>query len=185
MSISRFGSSSKNQSLSNVDKKYVDQKFMTLSTNLALKANKIGDTLTGDLYLSCENDDERSFGIKGIIEGKSASYLLGDNSHQICHNYGHPIKFAAFHGHNFTSSCGDICKLGGSDSTNSHFYNDIIMNEKCISDLHNPKLPQDAATKNYVDARYVKNNVGYVPDLNTNSENSSGFIVSASSKHNG
>ena len=70
MSISRFGSSSKNQSLSNVDKKYVDQKFMTLSTNLALKANKIGDTLTGDLYLSCENDDERCFGVKGISEGK-------------------------------------------------------------------------------------------------------------------
>ena len=184
MSVSRFGSSSKNQSLDNVDKKYVDQKFMTLSTNLALKANKIGDTLTGDLYLSCENDDERSFGIKGITEGKSASYLLGDYSHQIRYNYGHPIKFAAIHGYKFTSSCGDVCKLGGSDSTNSHFYNDIVMNDKCISDLHNPKSPQDAATKKYVDARYVKNNVGYVPDLNTNSDNSSGFIVSASSERN-
>ena len=58
------------------------------------------------------------------------------------------------------------------------------MNDKCISDLHNPKLPQDAATKNYVDAKYVKNNVGYVPDLNTNSDNSSGFIVCASSERN-
>ena len=60
-----------------------------------------------------------------------------------------------------------------------------MMNDKCISDLHNLKLPQDAATKNYVDARYVKNNVGYVPDLNTNSDNNSGFIVSASSERNG
>ena len=185
MSVSRFGSSSKNQSFDNVDKKYVDQKFMTLSTNLALKVDKSGDTLTGDLYLSCENDNERSFGIKDITEGKTASYLLGDYSHQIRYNYGHPMKFAAIHGYKFTSSCGDVCKLGGSDSTNSHFYNDIIMNDKCISDLHNPKLPQDAATKNYVDARYVKNNVGYVPDLNTNSENNSGFIVSASSECNG
>ena len=156
---------------------------MTLSTNLALKANKIGDTLTGDLYLSCENDDERCFGIKDISEGKTASYLLGDYSHQIRYNYGHPMKFAAIHGYKFTSSCGDVCKLGGSDSTNSHFYNDILMNDKCISDLHNPKLPQDAATKNYVDARYVKNNVGYVPDLATNSDNNSGFIVSASSEY--
>src|SRR5271156_1644685 len=184
MSVSRFGSSSKNKSFDKVDKKYVDQKFMTLSTNLALKANKNGDTLTGDLYLSCENNDERSFGIKDITEGKSVSYLLGDCAHQIRYNYGNPMKFAAIHGHKFTSSCGDVCKLGGSDNTNSHFYNDILMNDKCISDLHNPKLPQDAATKNYVDARYVKNNVGYVPDLNTNNASSSGFIVSASSERN-
>src|SRR5271165_6128476 len=185
MSVSRFGSSGKNQSVVNVDKKYVDQKFMTLSTNLAVKVDKSGDTLTGDLYLSCENDDERSFGIKNITEGKSISYLLGDYAHQIRYNYGHPIKFAAIHGYKFTSSCGDVCKLGGSDSTNSHFYNDVIMNDKCKSDLHNPKLRQDAATKNYVDTRYVKNNAGYVPDLNSNSDNSSGFIVSASSDRNG
>ena len=70
MSVSRFGSSSKNQSFDNVDKKYVDQIFMTLSTNLAVKVDKSGDTLTGDLYLSCENDDERCLGIKDITEGK-------------------------------------------------------------------------------------------------------------------
>src|SRR5271167_3324235 len=95
------------------------------------------------------------------------------------------MKFAAIHGYKFTSSCGVVCKLSGSDSTNSHFYNDIIMNDKCRSDLHNPKLPQDAATKDYINTRYVKNNVGYVPDLNTNSDNNSGFIVSASSERNG
>ena len=158
---------------------------MTLSTNLALKANKNGDTLTGDLYLSYENNNERSFGIKDISEGKSVSLLLGDYANQIRYNYGHPMKFAAVHGYKFTSLCGDVCKLGGSDSTNSHFYNNIMMNDKCISDLHNPKLPQDAVTKDYVDTRYVKNNVGYVPDLNTNSDNNSEFIVSASSERNG
>ena len=46
MSVSRFGSSSENQSFESVDKNYVDQKFRTLSTNLALKINQIGDTLT-------------------------------------------------------------------------------------------------------------------------------------------
>src|SRR5271165_3205107 len=78
MSVSRFGNSNKNQLFDNVDKNYVDQKFVTQSTNLALKVNKSGDTLIGDLYLSCENDDERCFGIKDITEGKSISYLLGD-----------------------------------------------------------------------------------------------------------
>src|SRR5271155_4562366 len=184
MSISRFGSSSKNQSFKSIDKNYVDQKFMMLGTNLALKVNKIGDTLTGDLYLSCENNNERSFGIKDITDGKSVSCFLGDYANQIHYNYGHPMKFAAIHGYKFTSSCGNVCKLGGSDSTNSHFYNDIIMNDKFISDLHNPKLPQDAATKNYVDTRYVKNNVGYVPDLFTNSGTNSGFTVTTSSERN-
>src|SRR5271165_6390683 len=155
---------------------------MTLSTNLAVKVDKNGDTLTGDLYLSCENDNERSFGIKDITEGKSVSCLLGDCANQIRYNYGHPIKFAAIHGYKFTNSCGDVCKLGGSDSTNSHFYNDIIMNDKCISDLHNPSAKQDAATKNYVDSRWIKSNVGYVPNLTSNS-NKNGFIVSASSEY--
>src|SRR5271165_6870398 len=104
MSVSRFGSSGKNQSVVNVDEKYADQKFMTLSTNLAVKVDKSGDTLTGDLYLSCDNDNERSLGIKDIAEGKSISYLLGDFAHQIRYNYGHPIKFAAIHGYKFTSS---------------------------------------------------------------------------------
>src|SRR5271157_3075811 len=182
MSVSRFGSSSKNQSFDNVDKKYVDQKFMTLSTNLAVKVDKNGDTLTGDLYLSCENDNERVFGIKDITEGKSISYLLGDFAHQIRYNYGHPIKFAAIHGYIFTSSCGDVCKLGGSDSTNSHFYNDIIMSDKCITELHNPNAEQDAATKNYVDTRGIKSTVGYVPNLTSNT-NKNGFRVSASSDY--
>ena len=48
---------------------------MTLSIKLALIANKIGETLTANLYLFCENDDEKSFGIKDIAGGKSASYL--------------------------------------------------------------------------------------------------------------
>src|SRR5271169_486003 len=180
MSVSKFGSSNKNQSSGNVDKKYVDQKFITLSTSLAVKVDKSGDTMTGDLKLLLGDDQLRTFGVLDIATGKSVSLLLGDFAHEIRYNWGNPVKFAGIHGYKFTSSCGDVCKLGGSDSTNSHFYNDIIMSDKCISDLHNPKLPQDAATKNYVDARYVKNNVGYVPDLNTNNDSSSGFIVSAS-----
>ena len=177
MSVSKFGNSSDKSPTSSLDKKYVDQKFMTLSTSLAVKVDKSGDTMTGDLKLLLGDDQLRSFGVSDIKTGKSVELLLGDFAHQIRYNWGNPVKFAAIHGYKFTSSCGDVCKLGGSDSTNSHFYNDVIMNDKCISDLHNPKLPQDAATKSYVDARYVKNNVGYVPDLNTNSD-FSGFIVS-------
>jgi len=182
MSVSKFGNSSDKSPTSSFDKKYVDQKFMTLSTNLAVKVEKSGDTLTGDLYLSCENDHERSFGVKGISEGKSVGLLLGDFAHQIHYNFGHPLQFSAIHGYKFTSSCGDVCKLGGSDSTNSLFFGNIVMSDKCITELRNPNAEQDAATKYYVDTRGIKNNVGYVPNLTSNS-NKNGFIVSASSEY--
>src|SRR5271165_2936590 len=132
MSVSRFGSSSKNQSFDNVDKNYVDQKFMTLSTNLALKVDKSGDALTGDLKIS--------------------------------------------------TPAGDVCHLGKSDSIKSLFFGDIAMSDKYITELHNPNAKQDAATKNYVDTRWIKSNVGYVPNLTSNS-NKNGFIVSASSEY--
>ena len=58
------------------------------------------------------------------------------------------------------------------------------MNDKSITDLHNPSAKQDAATKSYVDTRWIKSNVGYVPNLTSN-ENKNGFIVSASSEYFG
>src|SRR5271169_5265461 len=181
MSVSKFGNSSDKSPTSSFDKKYVDHKFMMLSTNLAVKVDKSGDTLTGDLYLSCENDHKRSFGVKGISEGKSVELLLGDFAHQIHYNYGHPLQFSAIHGYKFTSSCGDVCKLGGSDSTNSLFFGNIVMSDKCITELRNPIAEQDAATKNYVDTRGIKSNVSCVPNLTSNS-NKNGFIISASSE---
>ena len=53
MSVNIFGLSGGSRLSSDVDKKYVDQKFVTLSTNLATKASKSGDTLQGDLNMDC------------------------------------------------------------------------------------------------------------------------------------
>ena len=126
MSVNIFGSSGKKVS-SGLNKNYVDQKFKTLSTNLATKVDKTGDTISGSLSIL------------------------------------------------------NVCQLGG-DNTKSLFYNDIVMNDKSITDLHNPSAKQDAATKNYVDTRWIKSNVGYVPNLTSNT-NKNGFIVSASSEY--
>ena len=114
-------------SSSGTNNKYVDQKCKTLSTNLATKVNKTGDTISGNLNIL------------------NACQLCGDN-------------------------------------TKSLFYSDIVMNDKCITNLHNPNEKQDAATKHYVDTRYIKSIVGYVPNLTAN-RNKNGFIVSASSEY--
>ena len=55
MSVNIFGSSGSGDRSSGacdaVDKKYVDQKFATLSTNLATKVNKSGDAMSGNLNM--------------------------------------------------------------------------------------------------------------------------------------
>src|SRR5271155_319828 len=126
MSVNIFGSNGANDS-SALNNKYVDQKFKTLSANLATKVNKTGDTISGNLNIL------------------------------------------------------NVCQLGG-DNTKSLFFTDIVMNNKFITNLRNPNEKQDAATKHYVDTRYIKSIVGYVPNLTSNA-NKNGFIVSASSKY--
>src|SRR6218665_2942366 len=62
-----------------------------------------------------------------------------------------PIPLISTHG--FLFKLGDnIIRFGKSSSDlRTHAYQDIVMKEKHIVDLHDPVNVQDAATKNYVD----------------------------------
>jgi hypothetical protein len=182
MSVNIFGSSGGDGKIE-VDKKYVDQKFTTLSSNLATKVNRSGDTISGDLNILVHGDKSRTFGITDINTGQSVSLLLGNTDNQVRHNFGQPIKIAASYGTKFTCPAGDVCRLGVQTDARARFLKDIIMNNNFITGLHDPKEDQDAATKNYVDTRFIKSNVGYVPDLNSNNRNPSGFVVSASHEY--
>jgi len=53
------------------------------------------------------------------------------------------------------------------------------MNNKYIAGLRDPVSDHDAATKQYVDGKFVKNNMGYIPHLESN-YNLTGFIASCS-----
>jgi hypothetical protein len=198
MSVNIFGSSVSVQTAGE-NTKYVDQKFGTLSSNLATKVDKSGNTVSGDLNIILQNDNLRTFGVADIKEGKSVSLLLGDISNQIRYNCGRPVEIYADHGTKFTSGAGDVCQLGYNTDSKARFFKDIIMNDNYITNLRDPKDGQDAANKQYVDAKiksiifpnveetvgsaegrkHVKNNVGLIPDLSSNHKNKSGFIVSA------
>src|SRR5207245_2170660 len=59
---------------------------------------------------------------------------------------------------------------------------EINMNDNFISHLLDPQDKQDATTKGYVDRKRTKNNVGYVPQLNSNNNNKYGFTVTTNSE---
>src|SRR5882757_5118868 len=67
------------------------------------------------------------------------------------------------------------------DGSNSMTGNMNLGTHKIIN-VTDPTLLQDASTKNYVDTRVIKNQVGFIPSLQSNSTNRNRFIASASSE---
>src|SRR5882757_10226161 len=67
------------------------------------------------------------------------------------------------------------------DGSNSMTGNMNLGTHKIIN-VTDPTLLQDASTKNYVDTRVIKNQVGFIPILQSNSTNRNRFIASASSE---
>jgi hypothetical protein len=177
MTINIFGAAS-NSKISH-DKFYIDQKFKTLSANLATKLNRAGDRMTGDLKLLLKDNMLRTFGVNDITAGKSVSLLLGDELNQIRYNFGRALEIDALHGLQINCPLGEVLRVGEASAT---FFNDVIMNDNSIKGLREPVYDQDAATKLFVDTKCVKNNVGYVPNLITNDRNKVGFSVKASSE---
>jgi len=53
------------------------------------------------------------------------------------------------------------------------------MNNKYIAGLRDPVSDHDAATKQYVDRKFVKNNVGYIPHLESYNS-TTGFVIISS-----
>ena len=147
MSVNIFGSSG--TILNDVNNRYVDQKFTTLSINLTSKVNKSGDIISGDLLA---NDDPlQTFRVCDLSSGQSMSLLLGNEDNQIRYNFGHPLKIAALYGTKFTCPVGDICRMGAVNDARTHFYQDIVLNNRFVAGLHDPYSAQDASTKKYTD----------------------------------
>jgi len=158
----------------------VDTTYCATKAYCDLKVLKNGNTMTGDLNIILNNDELRTFGVRGVDSGgKAMALFFGNIDNEIRHNFGHPIKVAALQGTMFSCSLEDICRMGAINDPRAHFFKDIVMNNKYIAGLRDPVSENDAATKQYVDRKFVKNNVGYIPHLESNNS-TTGFVISSS-----
>src|SRR6218665_4000959 len=126
------------------NKKYVDDRD-------ALKVSKAGDIMTGNLLLRVGSSHSILLGCRDLNGNKTFIIHLGNPLNKIQCWSNNPIALISTHG--FLFKLGDnIIRFGKSSSDlRTHVYQDIVMNEKHIVDLHVPVNAQDGATKNYVD----------------------------------
>src|SRR6218665_3765716 len=126
------------------NKKYVDDRD-------ALKVSKAGDIMTCNLLLTVGSSHGVLLGCRDLNGNKTFIIHRGNPLNKIQCRINNPIALISTHG--FLLKLGDnIIRFGKSSSdVRTHAYQDIVMNEKHIVDLHDPVNVQDAATKNYVD----------------------------------
>jgi hypothetical protein len=152
-------------------KKYVDNN----------KVSKSGDTMTGNLSLNIGTDSMRTLGCSDLSESKGFAVLLGSMTNQIQCQLNQPIAIHASDGLVCRQGSTDIIRFGiAAGDLRTDVYQDIIMNQKYIADLHDPDSAQDAATKNYADTLTKKSYSGYIPLLEADISRL-GFVASASS----
>ena len=144
-------------------KKYVDTKTLE-------RVAKVGDTMTGNLTLSVGADSVRTFGCCDLSERKGFSIFLGSEQNQLKCQLNHPIKLVATDGVVCKQGINNIIRFGKAvGDLRTDVYQDIVMNQKFIVDLHDPTNAQDAATKNYVDTtkpQYLQVDVSGINTMN-------------------
>ena len=122
------------------NKKYVDDRD-------ALKVSKAGDIMTGNLLLRVGSGHMIALGCRDLNGNKTFIIHLGNQLNKIQCWTNNPIALISTHG--FLFKLGDnIIRFGKSSSDiRIHVYQDIVMNEKHIVDLHDPVNAQDAAQR--------------------------------------
>ena len=174
-------------------KRYVDSAIAAVDTEepidvnalLATKLDKTGGILTGSLDIQFGSDSSRSFGVSGIAENRTVSMLLGDEQNSISHTKGSPIILKTENGLQIQCNGISICQLGGDNLERAYFHKDIYMNNTYIGNVHDPRTAQDVVNKRYLESKFVKNQVGFIPIMSDNLFGKHSFLASASSEKPG
>jgi hypothetical protein len=117
------------------------------------KVAKAGDTMTGNLTLNVGSDLLRTLGCSDLCGSKGFEILLGSLTNQIQCQLNTPITLQITDGFLCRRAGNDVIRFGKSSTDNrTDVYQDIVMNQHYIADLHDPNNDKDAANKIYVDA---------------------------------
>ena len=158
MTANIFGSSFK---MVGNDKKYIDSKFATLSTNLALKLDKTGDKMQGELDM----DGNRITNVKLPVDRLDAVNKEYVDLDVVTLNENLQLK---------------VDKNGGT------MLGDLHMGGNKISNIGEPVYDFDVASKKYVDEKivnlYTLSTTGLIPH-HINVIDATGFVVTTSSNH--
>ena len=156
MSVDIFGNSAKQSNRTNVDQSYVDSKFITLTKSLQMKLDKDVNVVNKE-YVDGEVSKIVVAAIESIATESAINkqYVDGEVSKIV------PMIEATTEA------------IATASAVNKQYIDGEIF--RVISTI-------DSTIKTDVDSRHFKNSVGLIPDLTSNENNNSGFIVSASIK---
>ena len=112
---------------------------------------KFGTTAQGDLMVSIAADTIRNIGCNNINAGKTLRLYVGDTNNFF--QYGvDSLTLDTSAGILVKQGTNNVMSIGNSTSDPSaHFYQNIKMEQKYITNLHDPSSNQDASTKSYTD----------------------------------
>src|ERR1043165_10216693 len=148
-------------------KKYVDDQG-------AMKVSKIGDTVSGDLFISASSDPtvDRNLGCNNIQEGQRFTLLLGNTGNKISFlkstKKKPPVVIRTTDGLRVLINdevAIEIVKTTEEPVRRINVFKDIYMNGARIAGLAEPVADGNPATKKYVDECFKKCLVGYIPNL--------------------
>jgi hypothetical protein len=122
-------------------------------TKDALKVSKTGDTMTGNLTLNVGDDLSRTLGCSDLSGSKGFAILRGSLMNQIQCQLNTPVTLQTTDGFLCRRAGNDVIRFGRSSTdSRTDVYQDIVMNQHYIADLHDPSSAKDAANKIYADA---------------------------------
>ena len=149
-------------------KKYTDN-------NDNLRVRKTGDTMTGSLYFNAITRNVE-IGSKNLGSGQYFRLYLGSEACKL-NTYNDDVSI--FAADSLSISIGNNLNIFAINAAEVVLTKPLSMTNNKITTMANPTNPTDAATKQYVDTKFVKNNVGYIPNLDSNNS-LTGFIASCS-----
>jgi len=154
---------------------------------IALKVNKSGDVMTGDLLLSADGNNDRVLGCTNLDIGRSFSIPLGADTNKLSFVNGrNSVIMETEFGFMVRARNHVISEFGSAyGPLEITIYKDVRMNSNRITNLQEPQFPHEVANKLYVDRTPRKILQGYIPSLRTTStsfpNDKFGFVATASS----